>query len=188
MSVVDWAQVLTGIAAILAVFVALWQARISRDAARDQLRMSREDLKVHLLLQYEDRWEAPTMMALRRALAGRLLDSHVYRASSALPDSTYDVIGDEIPGFFESLAFMHRRRDIDTDAAWAFFDYWAQRYWAALQSFVGTDRARHGADAWADFEGLVRAFRAHSATHGGVRPVDEADLEDFLKQERHVGA
>jgi hypothetical protein len=149
--------------------------------------MMNEDLKIRLLLRYEDRFESPAMMGLRRVLASRLLSTGTYRRGAVMADTVYEVCGDEIPDFFESLATIHRRGHIDTELAWGQFDYWTRRYWAGLQSFVNKDRAETGSDVWRGFQELVTAFEAYECKHGTVKPIDDAAVEKFLKQEQQVG-
>jgi hypothetical protein len=193
-TLLDWAQIITAFGAIGAVIAALLQARIAQhalkeqhDATREQQRTIHEDLAVQLLLRYEDRWETPAMMDLRRKLAGQLLGNQAFRKNHVMADSTYEVIGDEVPGFFESLALMHSRGHIDTEATWGFFEHWARRYWLALQSFVAKDRERNGKDVWSGYERLVKVITEFGVKRGDPQDISEAEIEEFLKQEQQVG-
>ncbi|HLW59600.1 MAG TPA: hypothetical protein VKV57_06690 [bacterium] len=192
--IVDVAQVIIAAAAVLALGVAIWQGTIARQAiaeqhrtAREQLRMMHEDLKMRLLLDYEQRFETSEMMARRRALAGHLLGSGAYKADAVMQDSTFAVIGDEVPNFFESLATMHDRKHIDTAMAFEFFYHWGLHYWVALHGFVRKDRATNGDDLWNGFQSLMDNFAAYALAHHVRVPINDVKVEDFLRQEQQAG-
>ena len=190
------AEVVIAVIAVGALIVTVWQARINaemariaQEAAADQHRMLQEDLKTRLLLHYEDRFESPEMLAHRRTLADRLRNFGIYQTNKPIADSQYDVIGDEVLGFFESLRTMLRRGDIDPELVWGVFDYAARHYWTALSNYVREDRRRNGEDLWDDFDGLVKAMdRYYERKHGSPAPlIDNEKVAEFLRQESQAG-
>jgi hypothetical protein len=183
------AQVLTALAAIAAVGVAWWQAAITRNMAADQHHLLQEDLKTRLLLRYEERFDAPDMLLHRRTLANRLFNFGVYLPDKPIVDGQYNLIGDEVPGFFESMGAMLRRGDLEVELVWIFFDHYARHYWAALTGYVREDRRRHGDDVWEEFAGLVKALEQYHAKKYGKPPdpIDQEAIRTFLTQESQVG-
>lgn len=186
------ALILGSIQAVLtrtAVRAAADQAETTRRMADDQRRLLEEDLKMRLLLHYEDRFESSDMQVSRSVLADRLLSTRAYRRDQPVRPEHYDIIRDDVPGFFESLGTIVRRQDLDVESVWIFFDHYARHYWAALAPYVAEDRSRHGEDIWEEFQGLVRAVEGfyQKRNNAPAPEIDEEDVVEFLKEESVVG-
>lgn len=132
------------------------QVTVTERMTQAHIDMLREDLQARLLLHYETRWESPEMVEQRKRLSSLLLQC--VGTSEPYP---FDKILDVVPNFFETLALLCERGQLDTKMVWNIFGYYARRYGQMLGPFFLRDQQIHGdLSLWTGFMKLIDTLRA----------------------------
>src|ERR1700730_797342 len=139
------------------VGVTLW-------VAREQSKALRDDLKVRLQLQFQERFDSRAFVSDRMALAKALLG-----------DRPREELSESVMNFFEDLGLFARRGYLDKELIWHTFGFYIVRWWAACKDYILAERRRHNdRTLFADFEKLAQEMRERDVS---------ANLEESGSQE-----
>jgi hypothetical protein len=96
---------------------------------RAQIKLSREDLKVRLQTNYEEKFEGPALISERKKLAEQLI-----------ANASHDEIQESVLNFFESVGMLLRRQYLNTDMVWCGFAFHGIRWWSACKDYILQER------------------------------------------------
>lgn len=148
----------------------------TRRGMGEQNRITQQESRLRILLQYEDRFDS--LVASRQRLALLL----------RTPGWRYENIADDIPNLFESLGALARREAVDVDMVDAFFGYYACHYHFALRRYLEEDRRRNNDQRlWRAFYALEARLIDYEATADGV-PVEQVRLRYESNNDRFLEA
>jgi len=113
---------------------------------RKQVKLGKDDLKVRLQVDFDDKFEGHNMTIERKRLAEQLL-----------ANATHDDIKEPIINFFESLGLLLRKNYLDSEMIWSSFAFYIIRWWAACKDYIIEERKRQNNDdtIFSEFEFLV---------------------------------
>ena len=113
---------------------------------RSQIRLSKEDLRVRLHTNYEEKFDSPALIVERKKLAEQLLTKTPHKE-----------IQESVMNFFESIGMLIRRGYLDTDMVWSGFSFHAIRWWIACKDYILEERRIENNDKtiFDEFEKLV---------------------------------
>ena len=160
-TLIDWPSalgVVTVAIAILAVYI--------------ESRRSRFSTMVDLLLRLEDRVHSPEMKILRAEAAENTLRGRK-------DNYELEMILEEL----STVAFLYKRKAIDTKLTYEMFAYWIDRYWLAGEKYTKNIR-KNDPMSYTTLEIVALSFIEKEKKDGYV--FSEEYLTDFLKEEmRH---
>jgi len=143
-----------------------------------QSKVSKDDLKIRLELNFIDRFDSPTIKEARKNLAKQLL-SHA---------SHYD-IKEDVMNFFEDLGLLLKEKRLDEKLFWGNFSFYAIRWWIATKDYITEERKKYNNDTslFSDFEYLAgKIYKMEIKELGKSSAELQPDSEEiliFLKDE-----
>ena len=148
---------------------------------RSQIKLSKEDLKVRLQTNYEEKFDSPSMIAERKRLAEQLLSN-----------ASHEDIQEPVMNFFESVGILLRREYLDEEMVWTGFSFHAIRWWSACKDYILQERRLQNNDdtIFREFEELVDELYEFEAeerylTRAQLEP-SKQDLQRFLEAEKNL--
>lgn len=148
---------------------------------KTQINGSKEDMRVRLQLTYEDRFDAPAMVAERKLLAEQLLTGQ-----------PHDAIQEAVIDFFESAGVMLRRGYLDKEMFWSSSSFYAIRWWSASKDYIAEERRLQNNDMtlFCEFEKLVNDVYAmeekkRKLSRAQLEPGTE-EIKRFLEAEKNL--
>ena len=148
---------------------------------RSQIKISKEDQKVRLQTNYEDKFDNPSLITERKKLAEQLLATTQHKD-----------IQEHVINFFESVGMLVRRGYLDKDMVWAGFSFHAIRWWSACKDYVLEERRIQNNDdtIFEDFEYLademytIEMNKRH-LSRAQLEPSSK-DVQSFLEDEKRL--
>jgi hypothetical protein len=125
---------------------------------------------INILSQQDARFDSPDFRVVRAKAAQWI------RAGSDPDDIGGDDAARAVLNFFETLAFLHRREAVDSDAVWHYFASWLLPYHVALRPLV----ARSQADD-------PNTYREYSALYDAIFQV-EREKRNYRGTEQVISA
>jgi hypothetical protein len=146
---------------------------------REQIKVARNDLEVHLQTNFEEKFQSQLMIMERKKLATQILSQ-----------ASHEEIQEPIMNFFETIGMYLKRGYFDKEMAWVGFGYYAIRWWAVCKDYVFEERKRNNNDntIFEGFESLVdQVFQVEikdrKLSRAELEP-NKDDLNSFLTAER----
>lgn len=136
-----------------------------------QNKISREQLKIRLQLQMEDRFFFdPHMIAARRKLAEQIL-CH----------APHSKVQESIMNFFDTMGVFLREKYLNEELISESFSWYGTRWWTACKDYIEEENKRPGGPFFEDFKNLVDTFKKREKEE----PSPE-DIETFLDEEKDL--
>jgi hypothetical protein len=164
---IDWTALGTWALVETTLFLVIYQVRISR-----------EQMKVKIGLDFADKFDNNAMKLARSKLAKQIL---------AKVD--HDSIQEEVINLFEDIGTFLRRNYLDEELIWATFSFYAIRWWSVCKDYILEERKRQDNDQtiFEDFENLVDVLykvesKRRKLPRAKLEP-DQDDINKFLKDE-----
>jgi hypothetical protein len=144
---------------------------------RNQIQISKNDLKVRLQLNFEEKFEGESFMRKRKNLSSQLL-----------MNTDFKNVHEDIINFFESIGMLLRKKYFDKEMAWIGFGYYAIRYWEAYEKYILAERKRFCDETlYTEFEYLKTQMYAVEMHERNINQeevkVKPNEINDFLSEE-----
>ncbi len=159
---------------------------VTMSAAKRQTAEAKRATGLQLFAQLVREYQDPSMRALRRKFATRLLQARTFPH-----DPEVDPLTDEsVLEFFENLANLTRTSVLENTVVWSYFSVAIDGYWHAVRDHVSALRQQEGEEDWyREFENLSEDFARMSAQrcgrHDPKRPSPET-VERYLRSETNL--
>jgi hypothetical protein len=148
---------------------------------RSQIKLSKEDLRVRLQTNYEEKFDSATLIAERKKLAEQLLTT-----------TPHEDIQEPVINFFESVGMLVRRGYLDPDMVWSGFSFFALRWWSACKDYILEERRIENNDKtiFEEFEKLIDELykieiEKRHLSRAELEP-SKQDMLRFLKAESNL--
>ena len=136
----SWSTLALAISSFVAVYISFW-------GIKRQTESLAKSVSADLCLKLIDRFDSPSMIALRKVAAKALLE-----------ESNQESV-DDVFDFFETLGLYVRRKMLDSEVAHSMFFHWINLYWHAGKGYINASR-RRSVSIYADFERLYSTVLA----------------------------
>jgi hypothetical protein len=139
------------------------------DEAKDS---AQRQLGVQTWLEFEKRFDSIEIQRARVALADKM----------PYDPTKYEKIKDDLPNLFESIAIAYNQGVLHENLAACSFSYYASHWYAALEPYINEYRRKKQADGsfYVEFQKFAEKMQILE------KPITDASLADFLKEERQL--
>ena len=146
----------------------------------DDAKRSRFQAGVTIMLRFVDQFESPEMCEQRKKAASAIKISRGSQTFQNMKDA------DEILDFFETIAFLAKKKGVDKEFVWHTFYYWMHRYFLLCQGYIffvqKTDKARWEDLCW--LHAKLNKIELSKAGRQNDLKVEEKGLLEFIEDER----
>ena len=162
-----WSATITGVGVMVAVSALIIESRRARFTH-----------SIEIITQLDSRFETPEFRETRRRAAAHLL------ASDPSDRAGYEAVR-VVLNFFETAAFLWRRKAVPADAIWHYFGSWLLPFWVASASRIA-DARQDDPNCYADLDLLRDAVAKVERKKLGRAQLGLASkqaVQEFLKEE-----
>lgn len=159
---IDWSMVsaFAALLAALGAFATVWR----------QDRLTHFSVGIEMLHKLENTFTSDPHLLTIRATAAKAL----------LSGTDLENV-DDLLDFFQTVAFLHYRKAVDTEMVWASFDPWLRIYWYA--SAVRIEEYRKvDPTAWLHVDSVFRAIGAMQARMAHISAKEALPSPEYIKQ------
>ncbi len=167
---INWVQIVTAIATLLTVSVAICAIIL-------ESRRHRFSLGIELILKMEERFETKEVKERITAASGIL-------------NAAYDE-ADVILDFFENIGILCHRGALDYRTVWFYFFYWLNHYWYACEDYIRESRAKDHS-VWQYLtklhgQAFLIELKERNCSIADIIP-SEDEIRKFLEEEKTLKA
>lgn len=147
-----------GIAAQIAVVVALGIAAYQAHLLRRQLEISAQNRRAELAFRFIERWNEPSFVEMRIPVVAFLRKSKGFEELRAKieSDAVFSASFTLVLNFLEELGIAWNRNNLDRDLCINFFGTMTDAYYTTFSDYIEHRRAQLSPRVWAQFTAMVQ--------------------------------